>query len=76
MNLSFGEKIKNLRNERNINQTELGKAVNMTQRKISYMECGKYEPSIEDIVAFCKYFEVSADYLLNVPKGYDYPMRK
>ncbi|MBQ2661677.1 MAG: helix-turn-helix transcriptional regulator [Clostridia bacterium] len=76
MILSFGEKIKNLRSEKNINQTELGKAVSMTQRKISYIECGKYEPSIQDIIAFCNYFKVSADYLLNVPKGYDYPGRK
>ena len=76
MNLSFGEKIKNLRTEKNINQTELGKAVNMTQRKISYIECGKYEPSMDDIVALCNYFEVSADYLLNVRKGYEYPSRK
>lgn len=53
-----------------MNQTELGKAVNMTQRKISYIECGKYEPSVEDIVAFCHYFKISADYLLGIPYQY------
>lgn len=66
MTLSLGEKIRNLREDRDMNQTELGKAVNMTQRKISYIECGKFEPSIEDIVAFCHFFQVSADYLLGV----------
>ena len=75
MKLTFGEKIRNLREELNINQTQLGKAVNMTQRKISYIECGKYEPSIDDIVALCNYFKVSADYLLNINKGYLYPDR-
>lgn len=68
--LSFGEKIRNLREDLDLNQTELGKAVNMTQRKISYIECGKNEPSLDDIIAFCHYFKVSADYLLNIPKGY------
>ncbi|MBR5872493.1 MAG: helix-turn-helix transcriptional regulator [Oscillospiraceae bacterium] len=58
-----------------MNQTELGKMVNMTQRKISYIECGKYEPSIEDIKAFCNYFNVSADYLLDLKKGLNYPER-
>ncbi len=38
----------------------------MTQRKLSYIECGKCEPSIDDIVAFCRFFEVSADYLLGI----------
>ena len=75
MKFTFGEKIKILRENKNINQTELGKAVNMTQRKVSYIECGKYEPSIEDIIALCNYFKVSADYLLSLPKNYPYPER-
>lgn len=66
MKLSLGEKIKNLREDLELNQTELGKKVQMTQRKISYIECGKYEPSIDDIRAFCKFFNVSADYLLGI----------
>lgn len=64
--LSFGDKIRNLREDQDLNQTQLGKAVNMTQRKISYIECGKFEPSLEDIVAFCRFFRVSADYLLGI----------
>lgn len=70
MVLSFGEKIRNLREDRDLNQTQLGKAVNMTQRKISYIECGKYEPSVEDIIAFCHFFQISADYLLEIPDRY------
>lgn len=70
MQLTFGEKIRNLREDADLNQTQLGKALNMTQRKISYMECGKYEPSIDDIVAFCEFFKVSADYLLGISSTY------
>lgn len=70
MKLSFGEKIRNLREDKDMNQTQLGKAVHMTQRKISYIECGKYEPSVEDIVLLCHYFQVSADYLLDIPEEY------
>ncbi len=70
LKLSFGEKLRNLREDADMNQTQLGEAVGMTQRKISYIECGKYEPSVEDIVAFCHYFKVSADYLLGIPDKY------
>ncbi len=73
MRLTFGEKIKNLREDRDINQTQLGKAIGTTQRKISYIECNKYEPSIEDIVALCDFFKVSADYLLGISPYYDNP---
>ena len=40
MKLSFGEKVRNLREDKDLNQTQLGKAVGMTQRKLSYIECG------------------------------------
>ena len=70
MKLSLGEKVRNLREDADLNQTELGKAVHMTQRKISYIECGKYEPSVDDIIALCHYFKVSSDYLLGIPEKY------
>lgn len=75
MESTIGEKIKAFREDLDMNQTELGKTVNMTQRKISYIECGKYEPSIEDIKALCNFFNVSADYLLGLKKGLEYPER-
>ncbi len=73
MQLSFGEKINNLRKDADMNQTQLGEYTGMTQRKISYLECGKYEPSVEDIVALCKFFHVSADYLLGLEPGLPFP---
>ena len=66
MKLSFGEKVRNLREDADLNQSQLGKALNMTQRKISYIECGKYEPNIDDIISLCNFFKVSSDYLLGL----------
>ena len=66
MKLTFGEKVRNLREDADLNQTQLGKALGMTQRKISYIECGKYEPSIDDIIAICRFFHISSDYLLGI----------
>ncbi len=75
MSTSFGEKIRMYRESMELNQTELGKAIGITQRKLSYIECDKCEPNITDIVAFCRFFNVSADYLLGLPKGIKYPER-
>ncbi len=68
MKLSLGEKIKNLREDHDLTQAELGKQLNMTQRKISYIENNKYEPSIEDIREICIFFNISADDLLDLPQ--------
>lgn len=70
MTLTFGEKIRNLREDKDLSQTELGLALRMSQRKISYIECGRCEPSLQDIVEFCRFFKVSADDLLDLPKTY------
>ena len=66
MDGTFGEKIRALREDADLNQTQLGEAVGMTQRKVSYIECGKYEPSLADIVAFCRFFKISSDELLGL----------
>ena len=73
MSMKFGEKVRCLREDTDMNQTELGRATGMTQRKISYIECGACEPSVEDIKSFCRVFNVSADFLLGLPKGMPFP---
>ena len=76
MDLTFGEKLKLLREELDLNQTDLGSVVHMTQRKISYLENGKYEPSMDDLKVLCSYFNISADYFLGFPKNLPYPKKK
>lgn len=71
--MTFGEKIRRLREEQEISQGVLGEKLQMTQRKISYIENDKYEPSIEDIRIICHYFQVSSDYLLDLPDNLPYP---
>ena len=73
MDLTFGEKIRNLREDAELNQTQLGEAIHATQRKISYIERNTYEPSLNDIISLCRFFKVSADYLLGLPADYTRP---
>lgn len=47
-------------------QSEVAKDLKITQRKLSYIETGKTEPSLEDLVRLCKYYGVSADYILGL----------
>ena len=66
MKLTFGEKVKNLREDADMTQTQLGIAIHATQRKVSYIERGISEPTLEDIVAICKVLHVAADYMLGL----------
>ena len=73
--MSFGEKIRLLRESAELTQTQLGHALGMTQRRVSYIENDRYEPSISDIKLICQFFNVSSDYLLSLPSGLPYPNR-
>jgi len=64
MNLIFDERLKALRKEKNLNQSQLAEAVNVTQRKISYWETGQLEPDLESLWKLSEYFNVSVDYLI------------
>ena len=73
--MKFHEIIKELREDRTpkINQLELGEIFHWTQSKISRMETGRAEPSLEDLRTLCRFYNVSADYLLGLPDDLPYP---
>ncbi len=75
MKLNFGEKMRNLREDADMKQSDLAQKIGMTQRKISYIERGRNEPSMEDIVAICTYFGISADYMLGLPHNLKHPKK-
>ena len=64
MNVIFAERLRDLRKEKGLSQEELAKVLNLTQRKISYMETGQYEPDLKTLWEISNYFEVSCDYLI------------
>lgn len=60
-----GNKIKQLRLEKEILQKELADKLNLTQQTISLYESGKRSPDYETLKRIADYFNVSTDYLLN-----------
>lgn len=75
--MDFSEKLRNLRDnlEPKPSQTEVGLATGIEQRKMSRLENGRTEPNLQDIISLCKYYRVSADYLLGLPRNLTYPKR-
>lgn len=60
----YGNRLKELRKEQNITQSNLAKILNVTQDSISLWEKNKRVPDTQYIVQLADYFNVSADYLL------------
>lgn len=62
--MEFHERIRGLREDKDLTQADMGKILNMTQRKVSRLETGESEPCLQDIKLLCSFFDFSADYIL------------
>ena len=61
----FGDRLKNLREEKGITQKDLGKVINISDRVIGYYESNDRFPKDENILKMlADYFDVSVDYLV------------
>lgn len=57
-------KLKSLRIEKGLKQTELAALLNVTQGALSGWETGRYDIGNSDLIKIADYFNVSTDYLL------------
>lgn len=60
----FGEKLKSLRESKNLLQKELADVLNTTSQTISGWEISRTKPDYDTLVKIANYFNVSTDYLL------------
>ncbi len=49
-----------------MSQKQLGEAIGVDFRTVSFWETERYEPSISQIIKLCKLFQVESDYLLGL----------
>lgn len=57
-------RIKQLRKEKKIKQTELAKILNLSQASVSLWETNKTTPNEEEKIKLSKYFNCTPDYLM------------
>lgn len=60
----FGQRLRLLRKEKNVTQTEIGDLLGITQTQVGDMERGNSATSMARLWLLCEYFHVSADYFL------------
>lgn len=63
--MQFGEKMKQLRQAKNLTQSELARQLNVERSTISSYETKNHQPSHDKLVALAEIFGVSVDFLLN-----------
>lgn len=62
----YRERMRNLREDSDRTQAELGKLLNKPQQGYNHIEAGRAKLKIEDLIKLCKFYDVSADYLIGL----------
>lgn len=71
--MQIHENIRALREDHDLKQQTVAKYLEITTQQYSLYETGKREFKLKHIIALAHYFKTSTDWILGVPKGYEYP---
>ena len=58
--------MRNLREDRDLTQKEVGAIINKSQQGYSHIEDGRAELKIDDLIKLCRYYGISADYFIGL----------
>ncbi len=64
--MNYRTRIKNIREDRDITQAEIGRILQKSQQGYNHIEMGRAELKIDDLILLCKFYNLSADYLIGL----------
>ena len=64
--VTFPERLKEVRKNNNSTQRQVAEMLGASESQYQLYEYGKHKPNYEYIIKLCRYFNVSADYLLGL----------
>ncbi len=69
--MEINEKIKALREDYDLTQSDIAKTLGTSYQYYQKYEKGKHPIPIQHLKTLCKYYHISANYLLDLPETYD-----
>jgi len=64
--MNFSDKITTLRKQNAITQKQLSLDLNLSERNYQRLEAGGTTPTVDTVLKLCRYYNISADYLLSL----------
>ena len=64
--LNYRERLRNIREDRDLTQAEIGRLLNKSQQGYNHIESGRAELKIDDLVTLCRFYDLSADYIIGL----------
>ncbi len=64
--MDYHTRIRHIREDHDLTQAEIGKILQKTQQGYNHIENGRAELKIDDLIKLCKFYNLSADYLIGI----------
>ena len=64
--MNYRNRMRNLREDKDLTQAKVGEILNKSQQGYSHIESGRAELKIEDLAKLCKFYNISADYIIGL----------
>jgi len=64
--MDYRERLRNIREDRDLTQAEIGRILNKSQQGYNHIESGRAELKIDDLVTLCRFYDLSADYVIGL----------
>ena len=64
--MNYQNRLRDVREDRDLTQAEVGKILNKSQQGYNHIETGRAELKIEDLIRLCEFYDLSADYLIGL----------
>lgn len=64
--MDYRTRIRNIREDRDLTQADIGIILNKSQQGYNHIEAGRAELKIDDLIKLCKFYNLSADYLIGL----------
>jgi len=71
--MDYRRRLRDIREDRDLTQAKVGQILSKSQQGYNHIEAGRAELRIDDLVKLCKFYNLSADYIIglaNKPKSY------
>ena len=64
--MDYRKRIRDVREDRDLSQEQIGRLISKSQQGYNHIEEGRAEFKIDDLITLCRFYNLSADYLVGL----------
>ncbi len=64
--MDYRQRLREVREDRDLSQAEVARVLHRSQQGYSHIENGRAELKIDDLKTLCRFYRLSADYLIGL----------